>query len=177
MPTGLVVVILVTLLDIQPVTTDLYLPALPALTIGFSAPMAHAQLTRDALLLALGISQLVWGPFSYRFGRQPILLCGLAAYLVAAISSALAPSLLQLITWRIIHGAAMGVVVMCARALLRDLYQPQDGARIISKGSTGPGALACISAPAGGWRLAAGGHSLKAGGQRCWQKRYLGRLR
>ncbi len=161
MPPGLVVVVLATLLGIQPVTTDLYLPALPALTGSFSAPMSHAQLTLSALLLAFGVSQLVWGPLSDRFGRRPILLCGLAAYLVAAIGSAMAPSMLLLIVWRTVQGAAMGAVVMCARALVRDLYLPQDGARIMSKGLTGLGALACISAPVGGllaqhhgWRAA-----------------------
>lgn len=150
MTPGWVVVILATLLGIQPVTTDLYLPALPALTSSFSAPMSQAQLTLSALLLAFGVSQLVWGPLSDRFGRRPILLCGLAAYMVAAVGSAMAPSMLQLIVWRTVQGAAMGAVVMCARALVRDLYQPQDGARIMSKGLTGLGALACISAPVGG---------------------------
>ena len=161
MPPGLVVVILATLLGVQPVTTDLYLPALPAMTSSFSAPMAQAQLTLSALLLAFGLSQLVWGPLSDRFGRRPILLCGLAAYLVAAIGSTLAPSMEQLIVWRTVQGAAMGAVVMCARALVRDLYQPQDGARIMSKGLSGLGALACISGPVGGllaqyysWRAA-----------------------
>ena len=161
MPPGLVVVFLATLLGIQPVTTDLYLPALPALTSSFSAPIAQAQLTLSALLLAFGVSQLVWGPLSDRFGRRPILLIGLAAYVVAAIGSTLAPSMLQLIVWRTLQGVAMGAVVMCARALVRDLYQPQDGARVMSKGLSGLGVLACISAPVGGllaqhhgWRAA-----------------------
>ena len=150
MPPALVVVILAMLLGIQPVTTDLYLPALPALTVNFSAPMSQAQLTLSALLLAFGVSQLVWGPLSDRFGRRPILLVGLAAYLVAAIGSTLAPGMAQLIVWRALQGAAMGAVVMCARALVRDLHLPQDGARIMSKGLSGLGALACISAPVGG---------------------------
>ena len=161
MPPGLVVLVLATLLGIQPVTTDLYLPALPALAGSFTAPMSQAQLTLSSLLLAFGVSQLVWGPLSDRFGRRPILLIGLAAYLVAAIGSALAPSMAQLIVWRTLQGAAMGAVVMCARALVRDLYQPQDGARIMSKGLSGLGLLACISAPVGGllaqhysWRAA-----------------------
>ncbi len=161
MTPGLVVAVLAMLLGIQPVTTDLYLPALPALTGSFAAPMSQAQLTLSALLLAFGVSQLVWGPLSDRFGRRPILLCGLTAYLFAAIGSALAPSMLMLIVWRTLQGAAMGAVVMCARAVVRDLYLPQDGARIMSKGLTGLGALACISAPVGGllaqhhgWRAA-----------------------
>ncbi|RYX96336.1 MAG: Bcr/CflA family efflux MFS transporter [Comamonadaceae bacterium] len=161
MSAGLIVLILSMLLGIQPVTTDLYLPALPALTEGFGAPMAHAQLTLSALLLAFGTSQLFWGPLSDRFGRRPILLWGLAAYTLAAFGSTFAPSMEMLIAWRVVQGAAMGAVVMCARAIVRDLYQPSEGARIMSKGLSGLGVLACISAPVGGalaqyvgWRAA-----------------------
>ncbi len=161
MSAGLIVLILSMLLGIQPVTTDLYLPALPALTEGFGAPMSQAQLTLSALLLAFGVSQLIWGPLSDRFGRRPILLWGLAAYTLASIGSTLAPSMALLIVWRIVQGAAMGAVVMCARAIVRDLYHPVEGARIMSKGLSGLGVLACISAPLGGllsefwgWRIA-----------------------
>jgi DHA1 family bicyclomycin/chloramphenicol resistance-like MFS transporter len=83
-----VVLLLALLLGLQPVTTDLYLPALPSITQGFGAGMAQAQLTLTALLLAFGISQLVWGPLSDRFGRRPILLGELAAYVLAALGSA-----------------------------------------------------------------------------------------
>jgi DHA1 family bicyclomycin/chloramphenicol resistance-like MFS transporter len=161
MSTGLIVLILSMLLGIQPVTTDLYLPALPALTEGFGAPMSQAQLTLSALLLAFGSSQLIWGPLSDRFGRRPILLWGLSAYTLASIGSTLAPSMALLIVWRIVQGAAMGAVVMCARAIVRDLYHPLEGARVMSKGLSGLGVLACICAPLGGvlsqlygWRIA-----------------------
>ena len=76
MPPGPVIVFLALLLGIQPITTDLYLPALAE---GFGAAMSQAQLTLTALLLAFGVSQLFWGPLSDRFGRWPILLAGLAA--------------------------------------------------------------------------------------------------
>ena len=52
--TGLVVLTLSLLLGLQPIATDLYLPALPALTAGFGAAMSQAQLTLTALLLAFG---------------------------------------------------------------------------------------------------------------------------
>jgi MFS transporter, DHA1 family, multidrug resistance protein len=161
MSPGLVVLTLSMLLGIQPVTTDLYLPALPAMTTSFGAPTSQAQLTLSALLLAFGCSQLVWGPLSDRFGRRPILLCGLVAYALASIGSVMAPSMALLIVWRAVQGAAMGAAVMGARAIVRDLYLPVDGARIMSKGLSGLGVLACISAPLGallaelfGWRAA-----------------------
>lgn len=161
MSPGLVVLVLALLLGIQPVTTDLYLPALPALTEGFSASVAQAQLTLTTLLLAFGVSQLVWGPLSDRFGRRPVLLWGLSAYTLASVGCALAPSMPLLIVWRTVQGAAMGAAVMGARAIVRDLYKPETGARVMSKGLTGLGIIACICAPLGGllsdllgWRYA-----------------------
>ncbi len=161
MPAGTVILILSALLGIQPLTTDLYLPTLPALTDGFGAPMAQAQLTLTALLLAFGFSQLAWGPLSDRFGRRPILIAGLAAYAVAATASAMAASMEALIAWRALQGLAMGAGVMCARAIVRDLYSPVDGARVMSKGMSGLAVIACLSPPLGGllsdlfsWRAA-----------------------
>ena len=161
MSSGLIVLILAVTLGIQPVTTDLYLPALPALKDSFNAPMSQVQLTLSALLLAFGVSQLIWGPLSDRYGRRPILLCGLSAYTLASFGCTLATSTPQLIGWRVVQGAAMGAVVMCARAIVRDLYHAQDGARVMSKGLSGLGLIACICAPLGGlltqlysWRAA-----------------------
>ena len=161
MTPGLVVLVLSLLLGIQPITTDLYLPALPSLTEGFAAPVSHAQLTLTTLLLAFGISQLVWGPLSDRYGRRPVLLWGLGAYTLASIGCALAASMPLLIVWRTVQGAAMGAAVMGARAIVRDLYTPETGARVMSKGLTGLGVIACACAPLGGllsdvlgWRYA-----------------------
>lgn len=150
MPAALIVLTLALLLGIQPITTDLYLPALPGLTQELGATMAQAQLTLTALLLAFGISQLFWGPLSDRFGRRPVLLVGMAAYVVASTGSAFSPTMDLLIVWRILQGAAMGAAVMCARAIVRDLYTPVQGASVMSKGLSGLGVIACLSAPLGG---------------------------
>ena len=149
-----VVFLLALLLGIQPVTTDLYLPALPALTQTFGASVAQGQLTLSALLLAFGLSQLVWGPISDRFGRRPVLLLGLLLYTFAAIVSAYADSMDLLVSWRIMQGLAMGAVVMCGRALVRDLYSPVKGVEVMSKGLTGLAVFACLSAPLGGFLAA-----------------------
>ena len=163
MSPALTVLVLSLLLGLQPITTDLYLPALPSITQGFGASMPQAQLTLTALLLAFGASQMVWGPLSDRFGRRPVLLIGVATYAVASIGCALAPSMDMLIAWRMAQGMAMGAGVMCARAVVRDLFEPTEGARMMSKGLSGLGAIACVCAPLGGfltdafnWRVAIG---------------------
>jgi DHA1 family bicyclomycin/chloramphenicol resistance-like MFS transporter len=157
----LIVLMLALLLGLQPVTTDLYLPALPAVTEGFAAGMGQAQLTLTALLLAFGLSQLVWGPLSDRFGRRPILLWGMGAYVLASVACALAPSMAWLIAGRALQGVAMGAGVMAARAVVRDLYAPAQGANVMSQALTGLGIIACACAPIGGvltdwlgWRVA-----------------------
>jgi DHA1 family bicyclomycin/chloramphenicol resistance-like MFS transporter len=73
----------------------------------------------------------------------------------------LAPSMDLLVVWRTLQGAAMGAAVMGARAIVRDLYTPVTGARVMSKGLTGLGVIACLCAPLGGvladwsgWRVA-----------------------
>jgi DHA1 family bicyclomycin/chloramphenicol resistance-like MFS transporter len=150
MSSAQVVLMLSLLLGLQPITTDLYLPALPGLTQDLGASMAQAQLTLTALLLAFGASQLVWGPVSDRFGRRPVLLIGMLAYLLASVASALSESMQTLIVWRTLQGIAMGAGVMCARAIVRDLYAPLQGATVMSKGLSGLGVIACLSAPVGG---------------------------
>lgn len=159
MSPGLVVLLLALLLGIQPITTDLYLPALPALTRELGAGMGQAQLTLTALLLCFGLSQLVFGPLSDRYGRRPVLIGGMALYTLAAIGNTLATSIEWLIATRALQGAAMGAAVMCARAIVRDLYAPQEGARAMASGLGGLGVIALLSpltggllTPLAGWR-------------------------
>ena len=161
MPRPLVVLLLALLLGLQAVTTDLYLPALPAIRESLDASMAEIQLTLTALLLAFGISQLVWGPLSDRYGRRPILLVGMSAYVLASLACVVAPSIGWLIAARTVQGIAMGAAVMAARAIVRDLFQPHEGAQVMSQALSGLGVIACTCAPVGGllsdwvgWRYA-----------------------
>jgi len=138
------------LLGLQPVLTDLYLPALPLLARELAAPMSSAQLTMSALILAFGLSQLVWGPVADRFGRRPVLLGSLVLLVIAGIGAALASHIGWLIFWRAAQGATLAAAVVCARAMVRDLYEPQQGARVMSLGLSGLGLLAIGSPLAGG---------------------------
>ncbi|WP_029000291.1 Bcr/CflA family efflux MFS transporter [Azohydromonas australica] len=150
---GVVALALALLLGLQPVTTDLYLPALPRLTRAFGATTAQSQLTMSALILAFGIGQLFWGPVADRFGRRPVLLLSLALYTLASAGGAAAPAIEWLILWRTLQGAALAAVVVCARAMVRDLYEPHEGAHVMSKGMSGLGLIA-ISSPMLGGALA-----------------------
>jgi len=150
MTAPVVVVLLTLLLGVQPITTDLYLPALPTLARELDAGIGAVQLTLSALIICFGFGQLACGPLADRFGRRPVLLAGMALYTVASVLSALAPSIAWLIAWRALQGAAMAAAVTCGRSIVRDLYEPHDGARVMSRALGGLGLIAMLSPLAGG---------------------------
>lgn len=145
------------LLGLQPVTTDVYLPALPLLRRELDAGMAAAQLTMSALILSFGLAQMVWGPLADRFGRRPVLLLGLALYTLASAGCALASSIDGLVVWRVLQGAALASAVVVARAVIRDLYEPAQGAHVMALALTGLGVIALLSPLLGGFLAAASG--------------------
>jgi DHA1 family bicyclomycin/chloramphenicol resistance-like MFS transporter len=134
---GWQILALALLLGLQPVSTDLYLPALPALRAELGAPMAAAQLTLSALMICFGIGQLVLGPVSDRFGRRPVLLAGLSVYVVAAIAGAMAQSITPLLLWRALQGVALAASVVGARSMLRDWFSPAEGTRMMARALVG----------------------------------------
>lgn len=115
------------LIALGPLSTDLYLPALPAIAVAFGTDAAGVQWTLSGFLLAFAPSQLVYGPVADRFGRRPAMLWGLGLFVAGTTACALAPSLPALIAARIVQaiGACAGPVV--ARAVVRDTV-PQERA-------------------------------------------------
>jgi DHA1 family bicyclomycin/chloramphenicol resistance-like MFS transporter len=156
-PRALIVTVLGLLFGLQPVTTDLYLPALPGLAAELGAGMPRAQMTLAALILAFGLGQLLLGPLADRFGRRPVLIGGLLLYAAAALGAAAAPGIDALIGWRALQGVGLAAGVVCARAMVRDFHAPEDGARVMTAAMTGLGLCALASPLAGGAVAAAFG--------------------
>ena len=105
-----------------PVSMDLYLPALPSLTVELGAATSIAQLTITACLLGLAAGQLIAGALSDRFGRRGILLTGIVAYVVTSLLCAVSPSVEFMIAARLVQGLAGGVGIVIAQAAGRDIY-------------------------------------------------------
>ncbi|WP_314504942.1 multidrug effflux MFS transporter [uncultured Microbacterium sp.] len=105
-----------------PISMDLYLPALPALTADLAAATSVAQLTVTACLIGLAAGQLLAGPLSDRFGRRGILLGGIVAYIATSALCAISPTMEVLIAARFVQGLAGGVGIVIAQAAGRDIY-------------------------------------------------------
>ena len=141
---------LTVLLGLQPVVTDLFLTSLPSLQSEFQAPMLTIQATMFGVMIAFGLGQLFWGAWSDRAGRRPILIWGLAIFVISGILGALAPQIEWLIAARFAQGASVGAAIVGSRAMVRDLYAIRDGAQVLARGLTGLGVIALISPIIGG---------------------------
>jgi len=136
-----------------PISMDLYLPVLPALTTELGSATSTAQLTITACLLGLALGQLVAGPMSDRFGRRRPLLVGVVAYVAVSLLCAASPTVETLIAARFVQGLAGGVGIVIAQAAGRDLYS--GGALLRYYGRlTVLGGLAAIIGPVIGGQLA-----------------------
>lgn len=145
-----VVIALGLLLGLQPVTTDLYLPALPQLKHELGLTPSATQWTLSVVILAFGFGQLIWGSIADRHGRQPVLRWGLSLYVLASLVAVLARDLGVLVAARAAQGAMLSAAVVCGRATIRDLYAPEHGARVMAHASTGIGLVALAGPIIGG---------------------------
>lgn len=125
-------VLLTTLVALGPLSTDLYLPALPTLARVFDTDAARVQLTLSVFLAGFACAQLAYGPLSDRFGRRPVLLGGLVIYLAASVACLFAPDIDTLIAARFLQalGACAGPVL--GRAIVRDVWGPKESPRVIA---------------------------------------------
>ncbi|MFE9817341.1 multidrug effflux MFS transporter [Streptomyces sp. NPDC005773] len=128
----LVTLVLGGLTALPPLSMDMYLPALPAVTDSLHAPAATVQLTLTACLAGMALGQLVVGPMSDRWGRRRPLLIGMIVYIFATAICVLAPTVELLIGFRLLQGLAGAAGIVIARAVVRDLYDGEAMARFFS---------------------------------------------
>ncbi|UOE86568.1 multidrug effflux MFS transporter [Vibrio splendidus] len=115
-----------------PLTIDLYLPALPQMVEVFNTDRSMVNLTLSSYFVTYAIGLLFWGPLSEKFGRKPILLIGLAGYMVASILCAITNSIEQLIGARVFQAFAGSAITVIATAIVKDLYDGREREKIMA---------------------------------------------
>lgn len=146
------VALLTCLVALGPVSIDIFLPSLPAISVAFAADPAQTQLAVTLFILSMAISQLVYGPLSDRYGRKKVILGGLTLYTLAGVGCFFAQGLNFLVTARVLQGLAVGSGQVVGRAVVRDVYSPAEGGKILSY-MTMATSLALITAPITGGLL------------------------
>jgi DHA1 family bicyclomycin/chloramphenicol resistance-like MFS transporter len=164
------VLVLGSLIAIGPLTIDMYLPALPAITEAFATTAAGVQLTLTGTLAGLGLGQLVIGPLSDALGRRRPLIAGLAVHVVASALCVVAPGIAALGALRVLQGLGVAASSVVAMAIVRDLFAGAAFAKLFSRLMLVVGAAPILAPTLGGevlrftdWRgvfVVLGGYSL-----------------
>ncbi len=147
-----VLAVLSVLMGFASISTDLYLPALPAMAAALGTGAGTMELTISSYLIGFTAGQLLWGPVGDRYGRRGPVALGLALFVVGSAGCALSGSATQMVGWRVVQavGACAGVVL--ARAMVRDLYEGERAARMLSTLMTAM-AIAPLLGPALGGQI------------------------
>ncbi len=125
-------VLLTAIVGIGALSIDMLLPSLPTMVRHFHSDAPTVQLTVTLFLIGFACAQLVFGPVSDRFGRRRALLGGLSLYGLGALGCAIAPSVEVLVLARVVQGLGAGSGPAVGRAIVRDVYAPEHGARVLA---------------------------------------------
>jgi DHA1 family bicyclomycin/chloramphenicol resistance-like MFS transporter len=124
-PGRLFAVCLASISLIGPLAVHLFLPVIPAIKASLGLSPAVAQLTFTVSLFGMAFATLIYGSLSDRYGRRPVLLSGLALFLLGSTLSAIAETVLLVVLGRLVQAFGAGCGVTLVRAIARDAYGPQ----------------------------------------------------
>lgn len=153
-------VVLALLTALGPLSTDMYLPSLPAIAGNFGATTGEAQLTLSAFLLGFAFGQFFYGPISDRIGRKPVLLFGLGIFVLASLVCALSPNIETMVAARFVQALGASGPIVLGRAIVRDFYEGSRAGRELSRMGTIMGVVPALAPVLGGliaslsnWRM------------------------
>lgn len=115
-----------------PLSTDMYLPALPEMSMDFGISASLTQLTLTMTMFGMALGQMFMGPLSDRFGRKIPLLCGMAVFTAASFGACLADSITIFLVFRFLQGFSGASGIVIARAIARDVAEGPELTRFFA---------------------------------------------
>jgi len=128
----ILILILGLLTSIGPLSIDMYLPAFPSIANNLHTTVANVMLSLSSFFVGISIGQLLYGPLLERYGRKTPLYFGLGLYMISAIACATAMSVETLIIFRFFQALGGCVGMVASRAMVRDLFDVKDNAKVFS---------------------------------------------
>lgn len=149
------------LATLGPFSIDTYMPSFPAIQASMHASPLELQQTLSVYLLCFAIMMLFHGSLSDSFGRRPIILVSLLAFIFTSISCAFAQDIHTLIMLRGLQGLSAGAGMIVGRAIIRDLYTGAEAQRLMSKVTMMFAVSPAVAPIIGGWlHMMFGWHSV-----------------
>ena len=128
-PGMLFIAILGAMMTFTSLSTDIYLPAMPAMAADLHG---NVELTLTGFLGGFAVAQLIWGPISDHLGRRIPLFVGLILFAIGSAGCALSTTITQIVFWRAFQAVGACTAPMLARAMVRDLFSRARAARMLS---------------------------------------------
>jgi DHA1 family bicyclomycin/chloramphenicol resistance-like MFS transporter len=127
------VVVIASIMALNPLAMDMMLPALPDIASAFHIVVANRpQAVLSTFLIGFGVGQFAMGPLSDRFGRRPVLLGGMTLYAIASLLAIAAPSFETLLLARALQGLGTSATRVIATSIVRDCYAGRRMASVMS---------------------------------------------
>ena len=127
------VVVIASIMALNPLAMDMMLPALPNIAAAFHITEANRpQAVLVTFLLGFGVGQFLMGPLSDRFGRRPVLIDGMALYCIASVIAITAQSFETLLLARALQGLGTSATRVIATSIVRDCYAGRRMASVMS---------------------------------------------
>ena len=127
------VVIIASIMALNPLAMDMMLPALPNIASAFHLTDANRpQMVLSIFIVGFGVGQFVMGPLSDRFGRRPVLIGGMTVYGIASLLAIAAPSFETLLLARALQGLGTSATRVIATSIVRDCYAGRRMASVMS---------------------------------------------
>lgn len=134
-----------------PFSIDTYMPSFPDMAASLHASPLQLQQTLSVYLLAFGLMMLLHGALSDAFGRRPVILVSLVAFMAASVGCVLSNQIEQLLVFRALQGLSAGAGMVVGRAMIRDLYAGHEAQRLMSQVTMIFGISPAIAPVIGGW--------------------------
>ena len=127
-----VIIYLVLLSAFGSFVNDMYIPTLPVMCKAFHCSVSTCQLGLTFGMIGLGIGQMLFGPFSDRWGRKPILYIAMVVFAIGAFCSVWSKSIWEFIWWRLVQGFGASGGYFLARTIPADMYRGQNLAKVMA---------------------------------------------
>ncbi|WP_428242641.1 multidrug effflux MFS transporter [Gynuella sp.] len=127
------VILMALLTSLGALSIDAILPALPEIGRSLNIQDSNdTQLLISMIMLGMSVGQLLYGPLCDSWGRKPSLYSGMVVFTIGSLISMYSNTLEVMLFGRIIQGFGLASTRVVGMALVRDVYNGREMARIMS---------------------------------------------